>query len=84
MDREKEKIKLIDNIMSYFRYQLIDEVEEHNNKLPTFNIVLQIMIMMKKDGKSYSLVDIDNRLFDKLIIEVSKQLFIYKKSSYER
>ena len=78
MDRESLKIELIENIMGYFKYQLIVETEEHNEQLPIFNSILNIMLLMNKDKYTYTLKDIDNLLFDRLIIEISDILHLNK------
>lgn len=70
LDKEDLKYYLVDNIMSYLRYQLLIEIEEHNQKLKIFNIVLNIMCDMNEYDYSYTLKDIDDKLFDKLIQEV--------------
>ena len=70
MDKEKIKYAYIDNIMSYLKYQLLTEIEENNDKLPIFNSVLTIMHKMNKYCYSYTLKDIDDTLFDKLIEEI--------------
>ena len=70
LDKEDLKYYLVDNIMSYLRYQLLIEIEEHNEKLKIFNIVLNIMCDMNEYDYSYTLKDIDDKLFDKLIQEV--------------
>lgn len=74
MSTEQIKYKLIDNIMSYLRYQFLSEVEEHNNRLPIFNKVYGLMKVMNKQYYSYTLQDIDDKLFDRLIKEVIKVL----------
>ena len=78
MDKETLKIELIENIMNYFKYQLIVETEEHNEQLPIFNSILNIMLLMNKDKYTYTLKDIDNLLFDKLMIEISDVLYLNK------
>lgn len=70
LDKEDLKYYLVDNIMSYLRYQLLIEIEENNEKLKIFNIVLNIMCDMNEYDYSYTLKDIDDKLFDKLIQEV--------------
>lgn len=70
MNKEEIKYALIDNLMSYFKYQLMAEIEENNKKLPIFNNVLTMMQNMNKYRYSYTLKDIDDKLFDELIREV--------------
>ena len=64
------KYDLIDNILSYFKYQILSEIEENNNNLPIFNSVLYLINNMNNHDYSYTLKDIDDRLFDKLIKEI--------------
>ena len=75
MCKDKLIIKIVDNIMSYFKYTLITIIEEEQNNLPIFNSVLNVMTYMNKDTYSYTLKDIDDNLFDKLIIEVLDNLY---------
>lgn len=72
MSKEKIKYDLIDNIMSYLKYTFLDILNEDENKekLSVFYQVLEIMETMNKDYYSYTLKDIDDKLFDKLINEV--------------
>lgn len=72
MSKEKIKYDLIDNIMSYLKYTFLDILDEDENKknLSIFYVVLQIMENMNQDCYSYTLKDIDDKLFDKLINEV--------------
>ena len=69
MDKEQLKYHLVDNITSYLKYTLINIVEEHPQKVPIFNSVLEIMSHMNKYTYSYTLKDIDDTLFDSLISE---------------
>ena len=72
MNKEKIKYDLIDNIMSYLKYTFLDILDEDENKekLSVFYNVLEIMEKLNKDYYSYTLKDIDDKLFDKLINEV--------------
>ena len=76
MSKEKIKYDLIDNIMSYLKYTFLDILDEDENreKLSVFYDVLEIMENMNKDYYSYTLKDIDDKLFDKLINEVINAL----------
>ena len=64
------KYDLIDNILSYFKYQILSEIEENNNNLPIFNSVLYLINNMNDYDYSYTLKDIDESLFNKLIEEI--------------
>lgn len=64
------KYDLIDNILSYFKYQILSEIEENNNNLPIFNSVLYLINTMNDYDYSYTLKDIDESLFNKLIEEI--------------
>ena len=72
MSKEKIKYDLIDNIMSYLKYTFLDILDEDKNreKLSVFYDVLEIMQDMNKEYYLYTLKDIDDKLFDKLINEV--------------
>lgn len=72
---DKIKYDLIDNIMSYFKYEFMDILDNH--KLPIFNNVLKIMHDNNNNNDYhyyYTLKDIDNNLFNELIHEVIKEL----------
>lgn len=69
---DKIKYDLIDNIMSYFKYEFMDILDNH--KLPIFNNVLKIMHDNNNNEYYYTLKDIDNNLFNELIHEVIKEL----------
>ena len=69
---DKIKYDLIDNIMSYFKYELIDLLDNH--KLPIFNNVLKIMHDNNNEYYYYTLKDIDNNLFNELMYEIIKEL----------
>ena len=66
MNEKNFKYELIDNILIYFKYQILEELEEDNKKLPIFNNVLNLINNMNNYDYSYTLKDIDDRLFDKL------------------
>lgn len=70
MEKEKIKYYLVDNIMSYLKNQLLVEIEENNERLKVFNNVLNIMCEMNEYEYSYTLKDIDDKLFNRLIQEV--------------
>ena len=70
MNEKNFKYELIDNILIYFKYQILEELEEDTKKLPIFNNVLNLINNMNNHDYSYTLKDIDDRLFDKLIKEV--------------
>ena len=69
------KYELINNILSYIEYQILDITRENNKKLPTFNKILNI-INDNNDNHDYefTLKDIDYNLFKKLIIEIKSIL----------
>ena len=70
MSTKNFKYELIDNILIYFKYQILEELEENNKRLPIFNNVLNLINNMNNHDYSYTLKDIDDKLFDKLIKEV--------------
>lgn len=70
MNEKDFKYELIDNILIYFKYQILDELEEDTKRLPIFNNVLNLINNMNNHNYSYTLKDIDDKLFDKLIKEV--------------
>lgn len=70
MNEKDFKYELIDNVLIYFKYQILEELEEGNKNLPIFNNVLNLINNMNDYEYSYTLKDIDDRLFDKLIKEV--------------
>lgn len=70
MNKENLTYKIVDNIMSYLKYTLLTIIEEETEELPVFINVLNIMSCMNKYTYSYTLSDIDDKLFDKLIEEV--------------
>lgn len=70
MNKENLTYKIVDNIMSYLKYTLLTIIEEETEELPVFTNVLNIMSCMNKYTYSYTLSDIDDKLFDKLIEEV--------------
>ena len=70
MNKYDFKYDLIDNILSYFKYQILSEIEENNNNLPIFNSVLYLINTMNDFEYSYTLKDIDESLFTKLIEEI--------------
>lgn len=69
MSKEQLKYHLIDNITSYLKYTLITVVEEQPHVVPIFNSTLELMSRMNKYTYSYTLKDIDDKLFDSLISE---------------
>ncbi len=70
MDKDEINYCLVDNIMDYLKFQLLDELNENSEKFPVFNIVLALMNIMNKEQYSYTLKDIDELLFEKLITEI--------------
>lgn len=74
MNEKDFKYELIDNILIYFKYQILDELEEDTKRLPIFNNVLNLINNMNNHNYSYTLKDIDDKLFDKLIKEVTSIL----------
>ena len=70
MNEKDFKYELIDNILIYFKYQILDELEEDTKRLPIFNNVLNLINNMNNHDYSYTLKDIDDKLFNKLIKEV--------------
>lgn len=74
MNKEQLTINLIDNIMSYFKYELLIKIEEKPNNFNIFNTVLNIMSIMNKYTYSYTLKDIDDKLFCELINEIKENL----------
>ena len=75
MSTKNFKYELIDNILIYFKYQILEELEENNKRLPIFNNVLNLINNMNNHDYSYTLKDIDDKLFDKLIKEVISILY---------
>ena len=75
MSTKNFKHELIDNILIYFKYQILEELEENNKRLPIFNNVLNLINNMNNHDYSYTLKDIDDKLFDKLIKEVISILY---------
>ena len=69
MSEEEIKYNLIDNIMSYLKYELTEKLKNKTNH-PIFNVVLEIMGTMNEENYTYTLKDIDDKLFDKLINEI--------------
>ena len=70
MSKEDFKYDLIDNIMSYLKYQLLSEIEENDENMPIFKSVLNVINNMNDYEYSYTLKDIDEKLFNKLIKEI--------------
>ena len=77
MSENEVKNKFVDDIMDYFKKQLLSEIEEHSASLPVFNVILDVMKIMNDNNNCfYSLSDLDNTLFDSLMDEVSNVLFL--------
>ena len=74
MCKEEMKINLVDNIMGYLKYELLLKLEEQPNSFTIFNSVLDLMQVMNKYSYSYTLKDIDDLLFEKLIGEITRIL----------
>ena len=70
MNKEDFKYELVDNIIIYLKYQILSEIEEDNKNMPIFKSVLNIINNMNDYEYSYTLKDIDEKLFDKLIQEI--------------
>ncbi len=64
---EKVKYKLINNILIYFKYQMLDELEEDTKRLSIFNNVLNLINNMNNHDYSCTLKDIDNKLIKEII-----------------
>ena len=74
MCKEELKIKLVDNIVSYLKYELLSKIDERPEEFVTFNHVLDTMKIMNKYTYSYTLKDIDDRVFEVLIHEIKAKL----------
>ena len=70
MNKEDFKYELVDNIIIYLKYQILSEIEEDNKNMPIFKSVLNLINNMNDYEYSYTLKDIDEKLFDKLIQEI--------------
>lgn len=70
MDKDEIKYYLVDNILDYLKFQLLDELGERSEKFPTFNAILSLMCIMNNEHYSYTLKDIDELLFEQLITEI--------------
>ena len=70
MNKEDFKYELVDNIIIYLKYQILSEIEEDNKNMPIFKSVLNVINNMNDYEYSYTLKDIDEKLFDKLIQEI--------------
>ena len=70
MNKEDFKYELVDNIIIYLKYQRLSEIEEDNKNMPIFKSVLNVINNMNDYEYSYTLKDIDEKLFDKLIQEI--------------
>lgn len=70
MSKEALTLNIVDNIAWYLKYQILTILEEGSSNTPIFNNVLNIMSCMNDYTYSYTLKDIDDKLFDKLIEEV--------------
>ena len=73
MTSEQLKSYLIENIASYFKYEIYEVIDTY--QLPIFNKVFHIIKNNNKDNYSYTLKDIDNDLFDELISDIVQKLF---------
>ena len=72
MTSEQLKSYLIENISSYFKYEIYEVIDTY--QLPIFNKVFHIIKNNNKDNYSYTLKDIDNDLFDELISDIVQKL----------
>ena len=72
MTSEQLKSYLIENIASYFKYEIYEVIDTY--QLPAFNKVFDIIKNNNKDNYSYTLKDIDYVLFDKLISDIVQKL----------
>ncbi len=70
MDKDKIKYCLVNNIMDCFKFRLLDDLNENSEKFPIFNIVLALMSIMNNEQYYYTLKDIDELLFERLISEI--------------
>ena len=70
MNKEDFNYELVDNIIIYLKYQILSEIEEDNKNMPIFKSVLNVINNMNDYEYSYTLKDIDEKLFDKLIQEI--------------
>lgn len=70
MDKNEVKYYLVDNIVDYLKIQLLDNINESNEKFQIFNVVLILMSVMNKEQYTYTLKDLDDTLFDQLITEI--------------
>lgn len=68
MTSEQLKSYLIENIASYFKYEIYESIDTY--QLPIFNEVFDLIKNNNKDNYSYTLKDIEDILFDKLIKEI--------------
>lgn len=70
MSKEALTLNIVDNIVWYLKYQILAKLEENSNNVPIFNNVLNMMSCMNDYTYSYTLKDIDDKLFEKLIDEI--------------
>ena len=70
MSKEEIKYNMVEDIACYLKYILLSTIDEEPDKLPIFNNVLNIISCMNSTNYTYTLKCIDNKLFDKLILEV--------------
>lgn len=70
MSKEVLTLNIVDNITCYLKYQILSKLEEDPSNVPIFNNVLNIMSCMNDYIYSYTLKDIDDKLFEKLIDEI--------------
>ena len=70
MSKEALVLNVVDNIANYLKYQILDKINMEIVKTPIFDNVINIMHNMNDYTYSYTLKDIDDKLFDKLIAEI--------------
>lgn len=63
---------LVDDVMDYLKDAVYDGINEDPDSFPIFNKASSLMLCLN----DYSLKDFDNRLFDKVILEVINYLKI--------
>lgn len=70
MNKKNFKYELVDNIIIYLKYQILHEIEQNNKNMPIFKSVLNVINNMNDYEYTYTLKDIDEKIFDKLIQEI--------------
>lgn len=70
MHKSQMKDYLVDDIIDGFKGVLLDAIDERSNELPVFNSVLNVIECMNKHTYTYTLSDLDEKLFDRLMEEV--------------